>query len=77
MTIREQYLELKQLGFKPSAIVKHTGIARTKLINLEVQNSARFTMPELMAFDAYYQDAKKLAVVYGDKLAEYLAKKEK
>ena len=77
MTLRDQYLELKKLGFTIGIVAKHTGITRTKLVNLEFQNKARFTTAEVMAFDAYYQDAKLLAVVYGEKLAEYLAKKEK
>lgn len=72
MTIRDQYIELKSIGFTIGIISKHTGITKTKLENLEFQSKAKFTIAELMAFDAYYQDAKRLAVVYGEKLAEYL-----
>ena len=74
MNVREMLLDLNKLGFKQALISKHTNIPIHKIKNAIYGDRAFFSYAETEAFNAYYDKAKKLADVYGDKLAEYLDK---
>lgn len=76
MTPRDQYLELKKLGFKIGTVAKQTGINKYKLQNMEFQDKYYFTDAEKAAFQVYYEHGKYMAKVYGDRLAEYLAQEQ-
>lgn len=76
MTPRDQYLELKKLGFTIGMISKQTGINRHKLNNIEFKNMYFFSPAEKAAFTVYYKKAKELSSIYGERLAEYLAKEQ-
>lgn len=69
--------ELQDLGFQRKLISAHTGISIYKLDNMTYTNRARFTYPEVEAFNAYYDKCLELANVYGEKLSEYLATEQK
>lgn len=74
MSFKKILHELQDLGFKRPMIAKHTGISIHKLKLCNDGRYARFTYPEVEAFNHYYDKCKELEKVYGDKLAEYLEK---
>lgn len=69
--------ELRELGFPRQLIADQTGISIYRLNNMTYTNRAKFTYAETEAFNAYYDKAKALAKVYGDRLAEFLSENEK
>lgn len=77
MTIKQMYEELLKLGFPVKMISRHTGISESKFKHMRFGKYANFTHSEVEAFNYYFDKCKALEKVYGDKLAEYLAKGEK
>lgn len=76
MTVKQMYIELRNLGFPERLISKQTGITVSKFKNMRYGVGARFTEAEKAAFRAYYDHGKYMAHVYGEKLAEILKAKE-
>lgn len=70
------YNELRNLGFPRRLIADQTGLSIYRLDNMTYTDRATYSFAEVEAFNAYYDKAKALSKVYGDKLSEYLSENE-